>query len=273
MINEINFIIVIFLILYFFYLKPKDLYKFISQRKQKAKMIDLNYIHNLKKVVYTINLGNYDEIRGINKQSGYDYFLFVDKFDEIYNGSNWTIILLPESIKNLNISLIKKQRFIKTHPHLFFPNHDLSIYMDATYEINGNLDEFLLRFLTSKYSMYMLEHPERNKIKEEFNLVGILKKDNKSNIMKVKDRYNRTNFTDNCGLIESCLMIRKHNDKICIDTMEEWFNEIKNYSHRDQLSFNYVLWKTGRSIKYLSKNFCFQYLFGEYFHKKNVTFE
>ena len=38
--------------------------------------------------------------------------------------------------------------------------------------------------------------------------------------------------------------------------MEDWWSEIEKYSHRDQLSFNYALWKNKNSIKifYLDKN-------------------
>ena len=48
-------------------------------------------------------------------------------------------------------------------------------------------------------------------------------------------------------------MVRKHNKKDCIELMEKWWNEINNYSHRDQLSFNYIVWKLGIKIKYYSK--------------------
>ena len=226
----------------------------------------------LKKLVYTINLGKYDSIKEVKKQKGYDYFLFIDEYDDIYNATNWTLIFLPDFVKNLNLNIIKTQRYIKTHPHIFFPNYDLSIYIDSNFNINGNLDEFLIRILSPKLSIYTLEHPERNKIQNEFKLVEILKKDNKSRINKIKERYNYTNFPDNNGLIESCLMVRKHNDITCINIMENWFNEIRNYSHRDQLSFNYVLWKTNKTIKYLSKKFCSEYLFGDYSHLKRVTF-
>ena len=58
-------------------------------------------------------------------------------------------------------------------------------------------------------------------------------------------------FPDNKGLSENSLIIRKHNDMKCINFMEKWFNEIKNNSHRDQLSFGYIFWKTGdKIIKY-----------------------
>ena len=254
-------------------MKKKQTYEFICKRKQKLNSIDLKYIHNLRKVVYTINLGNYDIIRNVKKEIGYDYFLFVDDYDNEYNNSNWTIIFLPEKVNNLNVSLIKKQRFIKTHPHIFFPNYDISIYMDSTFKIKGNLDEFLLRILTPTHSIYILEHPERSKISSEFKLVKILKKDTLDNIERVKNRYKQKKFPDKSGLIESCLIVRKHNDKNCINIMEQWFEEIKYYSHRDQLSFNYVLWKSGIKIKYLSKNFCFRYLGGDYIHRKRIIFQ
>ena len=227
----------------------------------------------MKKLVYTANLGKYDTIRNIKKQKGYDYYLFLDEYDVIYNKLNWTIIYIPEYIKNSNMSIIKKQRFFKTHPHLFFPNYDLSIYIDSTYEIRGNLDEFLLRILNPNISMYMLEHPERKKIRDEFSIVKLLHKENKSMIRTIKERYKKENFPDDNGLIEGCIIIRKHNDKNCIKTMEKWFDEIKNYSHRDQLSFNYALWKVETKIKYVSKNYCFKYLWGDYIHKKDFKFK
>ena len=255
-------------------IKEKRYFDFSKRIEKTFNKIDLAYIHKLKKLVYTANLGNYDLVKKVKKQKGYDYFLFIDEYDEMYNNSNWTIILIPEEIKKLNMTLIIKQRYIKTHPHIFFPNYDLSIYMDSTYGINNNnLDEFLLRILTPNISVYMLEHPERNKIMYEFILVRLLKKENNYTIATIKKKYNREKFPDDTGLIEGCLIVRKHNDKNCINLMENWFNEIKNYSHRDQLSFNYVLWKTNIKIKYLSKKYCFNYLSGDYFHRKNYTFK
>ena len=41
--------------------------------------------------------------------------------------------------------------------------------------------------------------------------------------------------------------------------MEEWWQEIKMYSYRDQLSFNYVMWKLGTKVYYFPKNFIIEY--------------
>ena len=181
-----------FIIVYYSEIKELSSYKTVIKRKKfnrfkniNNNLFNLEYLYNLKKLVFSVNLGGYDDIKPLEKKRGYDYFLFVDKFDNSYNNSNWTIIFLPEIVRNLNISLIKQQRFIKTHPHIFFPNYDISIYVDCTYKIFGNLDEFLLRILTPRHSIYILEHPERNKIADEFEPIQILKKDNVSILLKV----------------------------------------------------------------------------------------
>ena len=43
--------------------------------------------------------------------------------------------------------------------------------------------------------------------------------------------------------------------------MKIWWNEIKNYSYRDQLSLNYAIWKLNLNIKiyYLSERFMLNY--------------
>ena len=55
--------------------------------------------------------------------------------------------------------------------------------------------------------------------------------------------------------------------------MNLWSNEIIKYSHRDQLSYNYLMWKTRIKTKYIPKNFALQYLSQEEFHLINITFK
>ena len=141
------------------------------QRNKKKENQITNYNSNkvsilkkLKKVVYSALLGNYDTIRPILKEDGYDYFLFTDQIMKNESNSNWTILYIDDQIKNLNLSIIKKQRYFKMHPHLFFKNYDISIYIDTTFIIKGKLDEFLLRILSPNLSIYVLEHPDRNSV-------------------------------------------------------------------------------------------------------------
>lgn len=52
--------------------------------------------------------------------------------------------------------------------------------------------------------------------------------------------YKRDKFKDDVGLSETALLIRKH--KCIIPFNEEWTKYIK-MCIRDQISFNYLLWK------------------------------
>ena len=233
----------------------------------------LNSFQNLKKVVFSALIGDYDIISSFNIQMGFDYYLFTDDLSGKFNHTNWTIIPIPEEVRKLNVSRIKKQRFIKLHPHLYFKDYDLSIYIDSSFKIIGDLNSFLIRVLSPKYNLYFLEHPDRNNIFSEFLAVVSLKKEKESMTNILKERYKNEQFPDDKGLIEGCIIIRKHNEKDSINLMNKWYEEINNYSHRDQLSFNYVLWKTQFKIKYIVKNLALQYFFQNITHSEIQQFQ
>lgn len=254
--------------------------------KREIKNELVNYIYNenlfynkskkslskMKKVIFTVILGGYDELKPFNKEKGFDYYIFCDRYNES-NNSNWTFLPVPKEINNINISRVKKQRYIKLHPHIFFKNYELSIYLDGTFQILGNLNEFLFRILSPNYNIYILEHPERDSIYDEIREVIFLNKEKESMGEAIMNRYKNENFEDKNGLIESCIIIRKHNNKECIFLMNKWFNEIVNYSHRDQLSYNYLIWKTGIKFKYIPKNLALEYLNQTIFHLVNLIYK
>ena len=237
-------------------------------------MKNINFIKKSKKVVYSALLGKYDNVSYIEREDGYDYFLFTDQIMKNESNSNWTILYIDDQIKNLNLSIIKKQRYFKMHPHLFFKNYDISIYIDTTFIIKGKLDEFLLRILSPNLSIYVLEHPDRNSVNNEFSAVLIAHKDSNTSVISVQKKYNNENFPDNNGLSENCLIVRKHNELSCINFMNDWFDEIKYNSHRDQLSFNYILWKyENKNVKYISKRYIEDYFIQEPEHLIIVQFK
>jgi hypothetical protein len=255
-------------------IKKKIIRTIIEDMKNKNQSIyneDNFYDHlksfkKLKKVVFSVLLGEYDLISQFNLQKDFDFFLFTDDQSGKYNHTNWTILPIPAEVQELNVSRVKKQRFIKLHPHLYFKDYDLSIYIDANFKIVDDLNNFLIRVLSPNYSIYTFEHPGRNTIFNETFEVVSLQKEKESIAKAIRERYRKENFPDKNGLIESCLIIRKHNEKDSIYMMNKWYDEIKNYSHRDQLSFNYIMWKTGVKIKYIVKNFALQYFFQNITH-------
>jgi len=53
------------------------------------------------------------------------------------------------------------------------------------------------------------------------------------------------------GLVATRLMIRNHRSEKVEEFMNSWWNELNLKSKRDQLSFNFVLWKHPLSMAYL----------------------
>ena len=71
------------------------------------------------------------------------------------------------------------------------------------------------------------------------------------------NRYKEEGFPANYGLVQTNVMIRRHNDPYSKNLMEKWWEELKDNSHRDQLSFNYAVWKCGSDkFKPLIKTTC-----------------
>lgn len=191
------------------------------------------------KVIYTCITGGYDNLLEPTFISeGYDYVCFTDS---VYvRDGFWDIRSLPEEVKEL--SQVKKQRWIKINAHKVLPEYDLSIWVDGSVTVRGDVDE-IVSAMTDDCSIYVPAHPKRTCIYSEATAVISMKKDTSENIRPQLNRYKAEGFPANYGLLQSNILIRKHNDPDCIRLMEVWSEEVMNGSHRDQLSFNYCCWK------------------------------
>lgn len=204
-----------------------------------------------KKVVYTCITGGYDSlIEPTYLTSDFDYVCFTDNTD--MKSGVWQIRPLPKEVEGL--SQIKKQRYIKINAHKVLKEYDLSIWVDGCVTVKGDLNELLKNVLKDDCAVYVPQHPNRKCIYAEADACISMKKDVKENITQQIERYKNEGFPKNYGLLQSNIMVRKHNDRDCIKLMETWFEELKNGSHRDQLSFNYASWKENTiKIIYMDK--------------------
>lgn len=203
-----------------------------------------------KKVVYTVITGKYDGLLSQPKAEGWDYICFTD--DPNLKSDCWDVRLLPEELNNL--SAAKKNRCVKILAHKFLPQYDFSLYIDGNVSILGDINVFVENFCkeTDGY-IFIGEHPHRNCIYKEEATVVKIKKDKQEITGKQVEEYRKEGFPENYGLTQNCIIFRYHKHKECIKLMEFWWNEVKNKSHRDQLSLFYSKWKTNTQIKCLPK--------------------
>lgn len=210
-----------------------------------------------KKVIYTCITGNYDRlIEPSVITPGFDYICFTDNDD--LKSKTWKIKKIPLDKLPNKLNNVKIQRWVKINPHILLNDYELSIWVDANIEINGNLDKYINTINdTPNKSVYIPKHPQRNCIYEEAKICEILKKDTHENISKQIKFYEYKHYPKNYGLVQSNIIIRKHNDEYCKKLMKLWWDEINKFSHRDQLSFNYCLFILGdQGFEYLNENTC-----------------
>ena len=231
-----------------------DLDDFLKNYRKKLTEEEHN---NNKIVVYTCITGGYDNlIEPSVITSGVDYVCFTDNPN--LKSKAWKIRPIPDEL--LSYSKVKQQRGVKILAHRYLSDYDISIWVDGAVQVKGDIKEYLKELDLSKYSVFIPEHPSRKCIYSEKDACVKIKKIKGDEITlaeKQMNRYKNEGFPSNFGLVQTNVMIRRHNDMYCNELMERWWNELKDYSHRDQLSFNYALWKQGDSqFKYLIKTTC-----------------
>jgi len=86
-------------------------------------------------------------------------------------------------------------------------------------------------------------HPKRNCIYDEGLACIGCKKELRNVVEKQLERYRAEGYPKHAGMVETGLLLRKHNDMKCKLLCNAWASELLKESHRDQLSFNYVCWK------------------------------
>ncbi len=148
-------------------------------------------------------------------------------------------------------------------PHKALPEYDASVYIDGNYLIKKDIRP-LVEKVFSNAPMGIFDHNQcsdaRNCVYDEYDAIislqhkrGKLKDD--PLIMKQQIQYYKNEgYPKNQGLIFAAVLIRKHHIPIVDNTMEFWYNQILNWSKRDQLSFNYSAWKTGLKSYYIPGN-------------------
>ena len=199
--------------------------------------------------VYTCMTGNYDSIKEIpHLEDGIDYYCFTN--NKNIKSDTWKVIYIEDD--NLtNLELARRTKILGTP--MINEGYDILLWMDAAVTFKKPIKDFIKKYLTKTTSFVAFKHGERDNIKEEMEACYRFNKEDKTNIDKLIKFYKKENYNYDNGLIESTVYIKRPKDEIVKKTMELWFDMIKNYSRRDQLSFNYCIEKTNLKVKWINE--------------------
>lgn len=193
-----------------------------------------------KFVIYTAVIGQYDEIlqpKVIDPR--FDYILFSNDIHETSIGV-WQI----RHFSYHNDIQTKIARWIKTHPEQLLPEYEASLWMDANIQIASS--EFYSRvdeLYGNKTSLSTVKHPKLTCIYQEMLVMIYGRYEKESVVVNWGHFLRKQNFPRDNGIVETGVLFRNHSVPTIKEFDKQWWWCIDNYSRRDQLSFNYVLWK------------------------------
>lgn len=194
---------------------------------------------NARIVVYSALMGAYDPpVLHEVLDTRFDYVLFSDS--PIPDAGAWDVRCESYPAE----SPVRKARYVKTHPHVYFKDYDIAIWIDSNVLINGDIMKYVQMAIDQPdIPLFGIPHPHRNCLYEEALAVVQAKKDTAGIVEKQVARIAKENYPKNNGLIETnFIVINLRHGKVDA-VFDEWWSMINSGSHRDQLSINYALWK------------------------------
>lgn len=225
-----------------------------------------NKFKNKKIAVYSAIYGGFDDIKNQPKQTiDCDFIMFTDnkKLFEATNNKTWTIVEDKrevtqnseklEKYKKTNLSRVVA-KYYKCNPHQILSDYDYTIWIDGSAQIKtANFVKDLIKKL-GKNELMVFKHPERNNIYDEAEFCKDWPKYKDLDIIGQVQYYKKSGFPDNYGLSAGGMIVRKNKNLNVKNFNEGWWNENLDWTYQDQLSFEYVVWKTGVKLKRLNLN-------------------
>ena len=147
---------------------------------------------------------------------------------------------------------MKQQRYLKLHPDEIIPSkYDYTVYIDGSLRITCDIKPLVYSLIDSGKSIAIHDHYVRDCIYDEAQILYIVNKANEDELKKQVIFYKKEGMPEHFGLLETPVIIRKSNDPELKGIMNAWWEQIERFTHRDQLSLPYVLWKSGKGMEYV----------------------
>lgn len=191
-------------------------------------------------VAFTAIAGNYDTLRVPRMlDPDIDYVCFSDT-----PRSDLGVFEI-RPLPHRDADPVRAARFVKTHPHLLFPHHDIAIWMDATIVIASDLKPLIARVIAADAAVGGTPHPRRHDVYDEAYHCARCRKDDLVTISAQAARYLAAGVPKGLAVSDTSFMIWNLRHAAAAGVLDSWWSEIESGSRRDQISFNVALWRRG----------------------------
>ena len=179
----------------------------------------------MRKAIYTVITGGYDTVVNAPRYKGWDNVLFCDEY---IDSKGWD---LEKIDKSNNPAVLSRKIKMLSHKHL--SEYDLVCYVDGNQRL---LKEPL-------HEPIWFRHSRRKNIYEEARQLIINGRYTAQEINAHIRYFIDQDYKDR-GLYLNGYFVRDHSPEIN-KLHEVWYEETTKYSHRDQLTLPFAIFKTG----------------------------
>lgn len=171
------------------------------------------------KCCYTVITGGYDQLRIPVKADGWDFICFTDSD---IKSDKWEIRKIKGK-DDVRLSRLPKIKWFE------FLDHDITFYIDASFKIIGDLNEFLDEAYVPGHHC-AFKHMERNCVYEEAHVLNKV-----PFVASYVNHLKEIEYPKKQGLYMNGFMIRDKD--VPKQPYIDWYADVMKYSYRDQLSF------------------------------------
>lgn len=187
-------------------------------------------------VVYTALYGGYyKDIPAAAPQLDAQLVAFTDQAGLRAPGWEVRVVQRPEAVPRL------QAKWFKLHPHLLFPAHAVSIWIDAGWQITSRHFAQECAACLGHEPVMFYPHRWRDSVRDEV-AASTHPKFNGLPLQAQVQHYYRKGFPDNLGLLECTSILWWHGHPAVQALGAAWWAECLRWSHADQLSLPYLLW-------------------------------
>jgi hypothetical protein len=226
-----------------------------------------------KIAIITSIYGNYDNFKSqdnVHDSDTVDWFCFTDNA-EITSSKKWKIITTPyhsvinsdylqyknyyNNIESDNVKNMMSAKYYKLQSHHvgLLQKYDYYVWIDGSIFLRDEFIKNISSLINQDYNLINFKHSVRDNIKDELSASMYAKYDNQ-NLKYQYSQYINDGFEDKVGLFENTIFIRKNVNYIN-KLFDLWWVHNLKYSFQDQISYPYVLWKSGIKVdKVINEN-------------------
>ena len=187
-------------------------------------------------MIYTVLTGGYDALPAPFRAPGWDYVCFTD--DPKLRSPHWDV----RTFDSRGLDAVRASRLPKILAHEFLADYDYSIYCDANQRLWR--DPTQMAATAGWPDFAACRHPYRQCVYAELEACVALKKATLAPCAAQSERYRAAGMPENYGLVESGVLLRRHNSATARAIAAAWWAEYaRAETTRDQVAFPFAHWR------------------------------